>query len=1052
MRKFISLFLFSVILSSFPLFAQQIHGDFNQPWQVDTVGNGALPGQYLRPGKQPIGWQSSNVNQKVFMTVKDSTLVISDLDRYGKGGFSVKMQNKFVGLGSIGSTAPGYITLGTPWAFAVMDIPSCDGGTIGGIEYTQRPDSLIGYFKREVLEEDSAFILTYLWKGTCISTVKVNPNGGMSSDETAQVKDEARCVLGMDKPDSGNVTLIGRAEHNIKGNLADWTRISIPIEYSNSDLPEKMNIIISAGNYWDRGAIKKDNALWADDVEMICNAELKSLKLDGIDFAEFDPKIYEYTLSIDYLDAKITAQGYGANSTIQIETENQSKKIIVTDNTAKGEKTYTYTINFSGEQTILNVPMLADNCIYGSEIEYSVTSNNNEKPINISFSDDSYATYENGKIKFRKAGQITLIVTQEAGENFSSARHEEQVIINKAPLTISLNDATSIFGKTATYTFTYVGLLDIDKELANTNLKNIFTIVPTASGYDGDTKVVRTTPAGTYPIRWENTPVAPNYEITLDPTEKTLTIGKVEVTVSFNLKRKEGDVNPEFVMENFAFNGLLTADRIQNPTTKTFYPTANLLTGGEISAEFVDVIPDEESPAGSYPVKVTCTFTSNNYNFVVAEVNQLTVLKIPLLEFVNFPEEVFYGDTIYVELKTNDEIENSRYSYYKAKADENSDYKVKIKSPSKNEIIAIATGMAKIRVTLSENGEYSSNEITKEFEIKKAPLIVSTEDAKRNVGEENPEFIFTFDKLRLDDNANAVDTLLTASTDANEESLPGYYEVNIEAKEAETANYVVTTQKGKLTVMTTPTINIVNFPEIVMYGDTIIIEVETSNDIDGHTFKFEAIAVNDTLNANFASDNSAKMTAIGAGNAQISATVEEIGYYNAVTVTHDFIINKAPLTVTARNAERIIGQENPEFILLYEGFKFEDSESTVGVFNSLPIARTEADIDSPKGNYDIIVEGGVAPNYEITHINGILTITDDGVSIDDYQTEGIKIYSSNGILYIQNNSLNKNIHIFNPQGILIKTSNNTNEEISGLKLHNVYIVKVGKVSAIVIIK
>ncbi|MDH6303404.1 hypothetical protein M2459_000662 [Parabacteroides sp. PF5-5] len=240
----------------------QVNGDF-ESWNSDTRGNGALPGEYLRPGQQPAGWEASNVNQKVLLF---ASKVVVEPDAGRIGGLSAKMENKFVGLGSIGSNAPAYITLGVPWAYAVMNIPECDGGTVGGIEYSERPDSIVGYYKRTLGgdKNENALILAYLWEGTSTSKVPVNPEGKTASTDTATIYDQDRCVLAS----SDGARLIGKAEYRINGELNEWTRIAVPFQYSSNRTPEKLNIVISSANYYDRNAIGKENILWADDVEL----------------------------------------------------------------------------------------------------------------------------------------------------------------------------------------------------------------------------------------------------------------------------------------------------------------------------------------------------------------------------------------------------------------------------------------------------------------------------------------------------------------------------------------------------------------------------------------------------------------------------------------------------------------------------------------------------------------------------------------------------------------------------------------------------------------
>jgi hypothetical protein len=264
----------------------QIKGDFEK-WVEDTKGNGALPGQYLRPGTQPEGWEASNVNQKVLMEVKE-VLVTSDAGRASDS--CARMENRFVGMMGIGSNAPAYITLGVPWAYAVVDLEACYGGTIGGIPYTERPDSIVGYFKRSLGEEkaEKALILAYLWEGTAKSIVPVNPTGGFESTETAEVKDQEQSVLAS----KDGATLIGMAKYEIEGERSDWTRIAIPFEYANDNTPEKLNVIISSANYYDRSAIGNGNILWADDVELVFKSTGITEINEGITFYTQPGELY----------------------------------------------------------------------------------------------------------------------------------------------------------------------------------------------------------------------------------------------------------------------------------------------------------------------------------------------------------------------------------------------------------------------------------------------------------------------------------------------------------------------------------------------------------------------------------------------------------------------------------------------------------------------------------------------------------------------------------------------------------------------------------------
>ena len=66
-----------------------------------------------------------------------------------------------------------------------------------------------------------------------------------------------------------------------------------------------------------------------------------------------------------------------------------------------------------------------------------------------------------------------------------------------------------------------------------------------------------------------------------------------------------------------------------------------------------------------------------------------------------------------------------------------------------------------------------------------------------------------------------------------------------------------------------------------------------------------------------------------------------------------------------------MGEENPEFTVTYRGWK---NKEKVDILTSPVVIECAATKDSPAGVYDIIPSGAVAPNYEITYVNGTLTV------------------------------------------------------------------------------
>ena len=107
---------------------------------------------------------------------------------------------------------------------------------------------------------------------------------------------------------------------------------------------------------------------------------------------------------------------------------------------------------------------------------------------------------------------------------------------------------------------------------------------------------------------------------------------------------------------------------------------------------------------------------------------------------------------------------------------------------------------------------------------------------------------------------------------------------------------------------------------------------------------------------------------VNAGEAIL--VVEGIGNY-AGTIETIFIINKAPLTVTAQNDTIAYGDEPSNAGVVYSGFVGDDDESSLD--DSLIFSYEYGQYGKP-GDYAIIPSGPRSENYEIEFIEGKLTV------------------------------------------------------------------------------
>jgi hypothetical protein len=132
-------------------------------------------------------------------------------------------------------------------------------------------------------------------------------------------------------------------------------------------------------------------------------------------------------------------------------------------------------------------------------------------------------------------------------------------------------------------------------------------------------------------------------------------------------------------------------------------------------------------------------------------------------------------------------------------------------------------------------------------------------------------------------------------------------------------------------------------------------------------------------------------------------------------------ITKAPLSVKVEDVTREQYQENPEFVITYSGWKVGDDENAL---IKKPTATTTATKDSPVGEYEIVVSGGEAENYELTYENGTLTVIEStGIAtisitqpVDVYMLHGHKVRTKATTL----DGLPKGIYIVNGHKVIVK--------------------------------
>ena len=312
--------------------------------------------------------------------------------------------------------------------------------------------------------------------------------------------------------------------------------------------------------------------------------------------------------------------------------------------------------------------------------------------------------------------------------------------------------------------------------------------------------------------------------------------------------------------------------------------------------------------------------------------------------------------------------------------------------------------------------KYESGTLT----VTKAPLTITARDKTMIYGEPVPNFDVDYRGLRNSESKPEWVKEPTVSTTAKPTSDAGSYPITVTGGEAK--NYELTMKNGTLTI-DKASLTLTTQDATREYGD------------ENPDFKLlytglkngeeePAWSVAPTVGASAAKESPVGVYDITASGGE-SRNYVVTQYVNKGKLT----ITKAPLTCTARSYTKRQGQDNPILGVNYDGFK---NGETKLVLTKEPIATTTAQKNSRPGTYPITLSDGVAMNYNLTYVNGTLTIlpnddpadqTDNVLTISNVKgtknaqvTLPIALKNKHAITGLQ-------IDLYLPEGITVATDN-----------------------------
>jgi gliding motility-associated-like protein len=494
--------------------------------------------------------------------------------------------------------------------------------------------------------------------------------------------------------------------------------------------------------------------------------------------------------------------------------------------------------------------------------------------------------------------------------------------VNKAPLTITANSDTKVYGAPVpTLTVGYSGFVGTDDASS-------LTTQPTIS-----TTAVTNSPVNTYPITASGA-VSSNYSFIYQPGTLTITPAALTITANGDSKVYGAPV-PTLTV---GYSGFVGTDNASSLTTQ---PTIS--TPATIS-----------SPVNTYPITASGA-VSANYTFIYNP-GTLTITPATLGIIVNNDTKT-YGSA--------NPVLSVSYSGFQGTDDASSLTTQPTISTTAVTNSPVNTYPITASGAVSANYSFIYNPGT--LIVTPAALTITANDATKTYGSVNPTLSVSYSGFVGTDNASSLTTTPTVSTTAVTNSPVNTYPIT--ASGAVSTNYTIVYNPGTLTV-TPAALTITANNATKTYGAVNSALTVSYSGFVG-TDNASSLTTQPTITTTAVTNSPVNTYPITASGA-VSANYTFI--YNPGTLT----ITPATLSIIVNNDTKTYGSANPVLSVSYSGFQGTDDASSL---TTQPTISTTAVTNSPVNTYPITASGAVSSNYTFIYQPGTLTVTPAALTI-----------------------------------------------------------------------
>ena len=477
---------------------------------------------------------------------------------------------------------------------------------------------------------------------------------------------------------------------------------------------------------------------------------------DVIEMISFSDDTFAYTGEAPNVTWTNNVEGYTLKLTMPtLRSEVGTYEEVIPATFTNGEETFTAYIPYSYiiEPVKLTAKVNDASRVYGEDnptftISYSGFVNGENESVLT-----TKPTITTTASKNSEAGTYPISISGGEAKNYKIEYEEGTLTVNKAPLTINVDDASKVYGKeNPSFSLNYSGL------------KNGETAPEWETAPTFTTDATKTSDVGTYDVKVTCSPK--NYSATvingkLKVTQAPLSIGVENATRSYCGK------GPDYI---YTYSGFVNGDNENVLTKKPSIKTEATQT----------------SNVGDYTITPTGA-QAKNYDITYKD-GTLNITQVPL--------------TVKAVSETRDYgKENPAFSliYEGFVNNENKDVLLSQPTVSTSANISSNAGSYDIRVSGGRAFNYALKYESGQLTIKPVPLKISVGNYERPYNDANPKFELEYEGLVANDTEASLQNKPVVRTNATKTSELGNY--TLEVTGAYSPNYTITYGSGTLTIV-----------------------------------------------------------------------------------------------------------------------------------------------------------------------------------------------------------------------------------------------------------